>query len=265
MYVITLTTSPEPLFFGIFLIKLAQNPQDDYNTNTMTDEFNKNTNNDDAIASDLEASLEEIENIEHSSERAEHAEDAEGAHEQEDSEDIVVDEDVELGPAETIKKLRAKLKTAVEEKQQYLNGWQKDKAEFINARKRDDEAKQEFLKFAKQGVLEDILPVLDSFDMAMGKNGAEGNAQAQAWESVSKEWRAGVEGIYNQLVAILSKNDVSIFGAVGEAFDPNLHHSIGLVSTEDATQDHKVAEVMQRGYMLGGKVVRPAMVKVWEV
>ncbi len=245
---------------------LAHNPQDDYNTNTMTDEFNKNTNTNDNMASDLEASLEEIENVK-ASESVENADsdiDVTENSNGNDTDDIVVDEDAELGPAETIKKLRTKLKIAVEEKQQYLNGWQKDKAEFINARKRDEEAKQEFLKFAKQGVLEDILPVLDSFDMAMGKNGSEGNAQAEAWESVSKEWRAGVEGIYNQLIGILSKNDVTVFGAKGDSFDPNLHHSIGLVSTEDSTQDHKVAEVMQRGYMLGGKVVRPAMVKVWE-
>ena len=187
---------------------------------------------------------------------------------QADEDDIVIDEDAELATPDVIKKLRAKLKTAVEEKQAYLNGWQKDKAEFINARRRDDESKQEFLKFAKTAVVEDMLPVLDSFDMAMGKNGGQ---QAAAWEGVSKEWRVGIEGIYNQLAGVLAKHDVKAFGAKGEAFDPNLHHSIGLVSISslDAAEakkaeDHTIAEVLQKGYTMSGKVIRPALVKVFE-
>lgn len=170
--------------------------------------------------------------------------------------DVVFDEESELGPAEAIKKLRAKLKVAVEEKQAYLNGWQKDKAEFINARRRDEESKQDFLKFAKQGVLEDMLPVLDSFDMAM--------ANKASWESVSEEWRKGIEGIYNQLSGILSKQGVTGFGAIGDVFDPNLHQSISMVPAEDKTKADTVAEVLQKGYMLNGKVIRPAMVRVYE-
>lgn len=175
---------------------------------------------------------------------------------QDSADDIVFDEDAELGDNQIVKKLREKLKTAVEEKQTYLDGWQRDKAEFMNARKRDEEAKQDFLKFAKLNVIEDILPVLDSFDMAM--------ANKASWESVSAEWKIGVEGIYNQLLGALTKQGVTSFGAKGDSFDPNLHQSVSMVTTEDKTQDHTVAEVLQKGYMLSGKVVRPAMVQVFE-
>ncbi len=192
----------------------------------MTDET-KDTN--------IEESLEEIENTEA-------------------SDDIVYDEEAELSTTEVIKKLREKLKIAIEEKQGYLNNWQRDKAEFMNARRRDEEAKSEFLKFAKQSVIEDILPVLDSFDMAFNQNA----------EGVPKEWKAGVEGIYNQLAGILNKHDVKSFGAKGDEFDPNLHQSIGMVKTEDKLEDHKVADVLQKGYTLGGKVIRPAFVHVFE-
>jgi len=157
-----------------------------------------------------------------------------------------------------VKKLRAKLKTAVEEKQAYLNNWQRDKAEFMNARKRDDDARQEFLKFAKQGVIEDLLPIIDSFDMALVQ------AQGTAADAVSKEWKAGVEGIYKQLESMLSRHEVKGFGAVGDAFDPNLHQSISMVPADDKAKDHTVAEVLQKGYSLGGRVVRPAMVRVFE-
>lgn len=175
---------------------------------------------------------------------------------QDAADDIVFDEDAELGDNQVVKKLREKLKTAVEEKQTYLDGWQRDKAEFMNARKRDEEAKQDFLKFAKLNVIEDILPVIDSFDMAM--------TNKASWEAVSAEWRAGMEGIYNQFIGILTKQGVTAFGAKGDAFDPNLHQSVSMVSTEDKSQDHTVAEVLQKGYMLSGKVIRPAMVQVFE-
>ncbi|MFA6050384.1 MAG: nucleotide exchange factor GrpE [Candidatus Paceibacterota bacterium] len=158
--------------------------------------------------------------------------------------------------SEVIKNLKAKIKVLESEKMDLLTSWQKDKAEFINARKRDEEAKVEFLKFAKQGVIEELLPALDSFDMAMG--------QKEKWESVSAEWRKGVENIQVQLLGTLSKHDVKPYGAVGDAFDPNLHHSIATVPAEEKSNDHKIAEVLQRGYMMSGKVVRPALVKVWE-
>lgn len=171
--------------------------------------------------------------------------------------DVVFDEDAELGDSQVVKKLREKLKTVVEEKQTYLDGWQRDKAEFMNARKRDEEAKQDFLKFAKLNVIEDILPVLDSFDMAM--------ANKTSWESISAEWRSGVEGIYNQLLGVLTKQGVTSFGATGDVFDPNLHQSVSMVPTEEKAKDHTVALVLQKGYLLGGKVIRPAMVQVFEV
>ena len=159
--------------------------------------------------------------------------------------------------ADAVKKLREKLKEANKERMEYLTGWQKDKAEFVNARRRDDEAKMEFLKFSKQGVIEEILPVLDSFDLAMGNK--------ESWESVSKEWRVGVENIYNQFINILSKHGVVAFGAVGDSFDPALHHSIGSTKTENKDDDHKPAEILQRGYSMSGRTIRPALVKVWEV
>lgn len=208
----------------------------------MNDELNKNEQ-------DIEISSEELEAAKNTLNTSESSDESE-------VDDVVFDDESELNGAQVVKKLREKLKTAVEEKQAYLDGWQRDKAEFMNARKRDDEAKQEYLKFAKQGIIEDILPVLDSFDMAM--------ANKASWEAISAEWRTGIEGIYNQFVGILSKNGVTPFGAKGDAFDPNLHQSVSMTPTDDKSKDHTVAEVLQKGYMLAGRVVRPAMVQVFE-
>lgn len=218
----------------------------------MTDTQNKDHN-------EIEESIEEIEAImdERGAKTASTIDsDDESTNGTDGAEDIVFDEDAELGDSQVVKKLREKLKTAVEEKQTYLDGWQRDKAEFMNIRKRDEEAKQDFLKFAKLNVIEDILPVIDSFDMAM--------TNKESWESVSVEWRAGMEGIYNQFIGILTKQGVTAFDAKGDVFDPNLHQSVSMVATEDTSQDHTVAEVLQKGYMLNGKVIRPAMVQVYE-
>jgi len=166
------------------------------------------------------------------------------------------EEGKELGSSAKIKQLRDKLKTAVEEKQQYLTGWQKEKAEFINIRRRDEESKQEFLKFAVQGLLEELLPVLDSFDMAMSNK--------EVWNAVSDQWKAGVETIYGQFKGILSKNGVEAFGEIGDKADPAKFHMIGVDTTEEAKLDHTVSVVLQKGYVFKEKVLRPAMVRIFQ-
>ena len=166
------------------------------------------------------------------------------------------DEGVELGSAAKIKQLREKLKVVTEEKHQYLTGWQKEKAEFINIRRRDEESKQEFLKYAVSSLLEELLPVLDSFDAAMSNK--------DAWNAISGEWKAGMETIYNQFKGILSKNGVEAFGEIGDKADPAKFHMIGVDETTDAKLDHTVSVVLQKGYMVKDKVLRPAMVRVFQ-
>jgi molecular chaperone GrpE len=176
----------------------------------------------------------------------------------EDAEEFIEtnEEGEELSGKERFKKLQEKLKEAQAEKQRYLDNWQRDKAEFINVRKRDEESKNEFLKFAEQGIFEDLLPALDSFDTAI--------SHKEAWEALPKEWRGGMEGVYNQLKNVFNKYEVVAFGAKGDAFDPNLHHSIGGMPVGDGDIDHTVAEVLQKGYLMKGKVIRPALVKIFE-
>jgi molecular chaperone GrpE len=173
-------------------------------------------------------------------------------------EDIVEtdEEGTETVAQKKIKDLRKKLADAEKKSQEYLTGWQKDKAEFINARRRDDEAKAEYLKFASAKTIEDILPVLDSFDMAMGNKTLS--------ENVPKEWKSGIESILQQLQTALGKHGVVSIGNVGDVFDPNLHHSIATVPADDKNPNGTIAEVLQKGYSLSGKVIRPALVKVFE-
>ncbi|MFM2383922.1 MAG: hypothetical protein RIQ72_494 [Candidatus Parcubacteria bacterium] len=147
-----------------------------------------------------------------------------------------------------VAKLKAEIEKLKTEKQQYLDNWQRDKAEFVNARRRDEESKAEFLKFAVSGFAEELLPIIDSFEAALKHEG-------------SKE---GIELIYTQFKSVLKKQGIEDFGQVSDAFDPSLHQAIGNVETADKTQDHTVAEVLQKGYQIHGKVIRPAFVKVFQ-
>ena len=156
-----------------------------------------------------------------------------------------------------IKKLREDLKTAQAEKADYLANWQRERADFINYKKGEDERKKQTLDFAREQFVEELLPVLDGYDMAF--------ANKEAWEKVDKNWRMGVEYIHQQLLKVLADNGVSeISPAVGDIPDSNMHDMIENVPTEEKDKDHTIAQVMQKGYKLRDRVLRPARVKVFE-
>jgi len=154
-----------------------------------------------------------------------------------------------------MKKLREKLKVCEKEKKEYLDGWQRMRADFANVRKDEETRRGEMIKFASEGLVDDLLPVLDSFSMAF--------ANKEAWEKVDANWRKGVEYIYAQVYAILESRGLTEIGKVGEQVDPRLHVAIEEILATTAEQANTVAEVIQKGYRLHSKVIRPAKVKVF--
>ena len=173
--------------------------------------------------------------------------------------DVVFDKEIddEVGEAlshDAMKKLRQKLEVCVKEKQEYLLGWQRSKADFVNARKSDEENKSNFIKFANQGLVEELLPVIESFEMAFGNK--------KAWEKVDKDWRVGVEYIYGKLIGTLQQHGLKELNPIGEKFDPAQHASFENVPTDNPKEDHMIVVVIQKGYTLNGKVIKPPNVKV---
>lgn len=156
----------------------------------------------------------------------------------------------------TIKKLRADLKTCKKEKEEYLLGWQKERADFANYKKQEDERKMIFSEAMRERILSRFLTVIDSFNIAF--------ANKEAWKKVDENWRKGVEHIYAQMNNIFEEYGVRPIGEVGETFDPNIHQSIEMVKTNEKDQDHKVAQVVQKGYKLADRVIRVARVNVFE-
>lgn len=158
-------------------------------------------------------------------------------------------------PAIALKKLRAKNALCEKEKKEYLDGWQRMRADFANARKEEETKRGEMIKFASEGLVEDLLPVLDSFTSAFGNK--------EAWEKVDSNWRKGVEYIYAQFYSILESRGLVSIGELGEKLDPRIHIVVGEEQTDNEEQADTVAEVVQRGYRLHSKVIRPASVKVF--
>jgi molecular chaperone GrpE len=150
------------------------------------------------------------------------------------------------------KKLRAELKEAQQKRDEYLAGWQREKADAINMKK---EAAHDAIRMAarvKEGLIEDLLPALDSFDMAYG---------SASWEAVDPTWRSGIDGIRNQLLDVLSKNGIQRFGAVGDMLNHHLHEAVQEVSDAPG-ESGSIVRVLRSGYKAGDHVIRPAQVIV---
>src|SRR3989338_732099 len=162
----------------------------------------------------------------------------------------------EENAAEALKKLREKLKKCEVEKQEYLVGWQRAKADMVNARKRDESERLEFIKFSNERIVSDLIPVLESFDMAMGNK--------ETWEKVEKNWRTGVEYIYSQFRKTLSDYGLQEIDPINQKFDHSLHEASSYEPVNDQNLDHSILEVVQKGYSLNGKVLKAARVKMGE-
>ncbi len=174
-----------------------------------------------------------------------------------DVEDITL-EDMPENLAPEIKdrtnKLKEKIKELQKKNAEIMDSWQRDKADFINSRKRDDDEKKEFIKFAKRDLIEEILPVLDAFNSAM-KN-------KESWEKVDPNWRTGIEYIYTKLKNTLKDHGLNEINPVGEMYNPKRDEAIEMVKVDSNEDDGKILDVIQVGYELNGKEIRPPKVRV---
>ena len=163
-----------------------------------------------------------------------------------------VNEEGEVDARTTIKKLREKIKKLEGEKQEYLDLSQRTRADYANFKKEVEGNRLNDRKFATKKFIEELLPVLDAYDMAQGNK--------EAWEKVDQNWRVGIEYIFGQLRKVLENEGVVQFGKVGETFDPNLHESMEMVKVASSEENDKIVRVLQSGYRMHDMILRPARV-----
>lgn len=163
---------------------------------------------------------------------------------------------LELPDKDKNKKLREDVKRLQKEKDEYLLGWQRAKADYINLQRELEAVRLNSSLITKEKVVENILPALDSFEMAFSNQ--------DFWQKVDKNWRQGIESIYDQIISGLNKSDVEKIDQVDILFDPNIHQSIEKIKTDDKGKDHFVESILQVGYKVGNRTIRPAKVRIFE-
>ena len=132
----------------------------------------------------------------------------------------------------------------------------KAKADNINYRKRKDEEGGRMLEFSNEDIVRDILPSIDNFERAI-------NLDDDNLDDELSKFLTGFKMIYCHLIEVLEKYDVKAIDDVRKPFDPKFHQAV-LTEKIDGVEPGIVIDVMQKGYTLKGKVIRPAMVKVSE-
>lgn len=122
-------------------------------------------------------------------------------------------------------------------------------ADFQNYKKRVEKEKKDLYSYANEKLITELLDVLDNFERALGQ------------EESGDGFKQGMEMIFKQLGNVLEKAGLAEIAALGEDFDPNVHNAVMTEETEEY-ESGKVSGVLQKGYTLNGKVIRPSMVKV---
>ena len=152
---------------------------------------------------------------------------------------------------EEIRRLREALEAKTQELEAQQDRYLRTAAEFDNARKRAAREREEYTRYANESVLRDLLPVLDNLDRALLAARSEPAAAVTT----------GVELIQRELLRVLEKFGLTPFSSVGQPFDPERHEAIARVQRPDLPE-MTVADETGRGYLLNGRVLRPAMVTV---
>ncbi|MCC6603553.1 MAG: nucleotide exchange factor GrpE [Anaerolineae bacterium] len=144
------------------------------------------------------------------------------------------------------------LAAAQAEAEDYKDRWLRSQAEFANARKRMEKQRLDAYGNATANVIDKLLPIVDDFDRAMENLPAEIEGHS---------WLEGIQLVQRKLLATLDTFNVTPIEAVGQPFDPNLHEAITQEMT-DAYESGVVCRVLQTGYKIGDRVIRPSLVVV---
>ncbi len=178
--------------------------------------------------------------------------------------DRVLDNETKLENEEFIvdskvKKLKRELSECQNDKRKTNDDLLRLKADFLNTKKRLESETKAMVAREQRAVIQSILPLSDSFLMAM--------ADTERWNSVDESWRKGVESIHAQLQSIFSQYSVKTHTPLNEKFDPNIHEAVGEVEVNSHEKQDIIQNVVQPGYSMpdlnsGEIIIRPAKVIV---
>lgn len=170
--------------------------------------------------------------------------------EKEDLKDENLEEDLNEETEKVVDVDNEELDNALKEKEEITSRLQSLQAEFINYRKRVEKEKVSLVSYGVESLVLEILPVIDNFERAM-----------DAEEDKEDSFFKGVEMIYAELIGVLKKNNIEEIDALNKAFDPEYHHAVGVEDSEECDKD-TVIRILQKGYIMQDRIIRPSMVIV---
>jgi len=157
-----------------------------------------------------------------------------------------------LSPEEAVASMQSALEEMTAKAEEYLDGWQRSRAEFANYKKRILKENSEIHQVARGEVIKIFLDILDDLQRALEEKPTQGEG---------KSWAEGIEIIVQKLSNRLEAEGVKPMNPLGEEFDPNIHEAL-MQEESDEYESGQIIEVMQEGYWIGDKVLRPALVRV---
>jgi len=169
--------------------------------------------------------------------------------------------------AEELAALRQELEQTKAKEAEYLDGWQRARAELSNARKRFQREQEQAYTNAKADILRRLLPIVDDFARAFAKlpdnpsNAGANDANAADIDQPGLKWMAGVKLIQRSFLTLLEQEGVSPIVVEGQAFDPCLHQAVTHEPSTEVPEGYIIGE-MRKGYKLGDHVLQPSMVRV---
>ena len=170
------------------------------------------------------------------------------------ADEVAVAEEIteEVEEVSELEALRQELEKAKAQAAEYLDGWQRARAEFANYKKRNEQERQELFKLANTTLITRLLPIFDDFERAF---------QTLPRNLLSLTWIDGVALIYRRLQAILDGEGLTPMDTEGHSFDPLVHEAVTYEESAEHQEGQIIGEV-QKGYNLGDRVLRPALVRV---
>lgn len=168
-----------------------------------------------------------------------------------DENQAVADEEFSLD-LKTLQALQEEVADSQKKAGEYLDGWQRSRAEFANYKKRVERDQAQVYQQAVGSIVRRYLEILDDLERALRNRPAQGEGAA---------WAAGIELIYKKFCSLLEAEGIVQMEAEGQIFDPNFHEAI----TQEESREHgsgHIIEVVQQGYLIGDRVLRPALVRV---
>ncbi len=163
-------------------------------------------------------------------------------------EDLAADPELD----EQVSALKIALEEMDKKAEEYLDGWQRSRAEFANYKKRILRENIDIRQVARGEVIKLYLDIVDDLDRALQEKPETGDGET---------WSEGIEIIFQKLRARLESEGIKPMNPIGEEFDPNIHEALMKEESEEF-ESGQIIEVMQEGYWIGDKVLRPALVRV---